>query len=621
MPAAYLTNAQIGSVPQGSLPNWLRSAPRLGYPNELSRRDCATMKENHFMSNPSTLDRDRAADPESPTPNEPNESFGDILTQYEQSHSHRPEQGQKGLEGTVIAITGESVYLDIGYKTEGIIPLAEFQAAGDTVKAGDKISVSSKGRNPEGYYDLSRIRVERPKDWSSLEKAFADKVAIAGTVTAVVKGGVSVDVGMRAFMPASRSGARDVAEMEKLIGQEIRCRIIKLDIADEDIVVDRRAILEDEERANKEKRYTEVKEGETVHGAVRSLTDYGAFIDIGGVDALLHVADISWGRVNKPADVLAVGQEIDAKVLKVDPAKHRISLGMKQLQPHPWDLVSEKYKVGDRVNGTVTRVAEFGAFVELDKGIEGLIHLSEMSWSKKVHKPSDVVNPNDRVEVVILGVNQADRRISLGLKQALGDPWADVARRFPVGGVVEGPVTSLQKFGAFVQIAEGVEGMIHIGDISADKDKRLNHPQEAIKMGQIVKAQVLEVDTEKRRLRLGMKQLVPTSLDEYIAEHKQGDVVTGRATDVSAGRAKVELGEGVNATCRLMSDAPGKQENTNASKADLSSLSSMLEARWKGGEGGGAGGAKSEPVRSGQVRSFRIVKLDPAIKKIELELV
>jgi small subunit ribosomal protein S1 len=575
------------------------------------------MKENHFMSNPSILDRDRATDPESPTPNE---SFGEILTQYEQSHSHRPEQGQKGLEGTVIAITGESVFLDIGYKTEGIIPLAEFQAAGDPVKAGDKFPVTSKGRDPEGYYSLSRIRVERPKDWSSLETAFADKVAIAGTVTAVVKGGVSVDVGMRAFMPASRSGARDVAEMEKLIGQEIRCRIIKLDIADEDVVVDRRAVLEDEERATKEKRYTEVKEGEIVHGTIRSLTDYGAFIDIGGVDALLHVADISWGRVDKPADVLTIGQEVDAKVLKVDPAKRRISLGMKQLQPHPWDLVSEKFKVGERVNGTVTRVAEFGAFVELEKGIEGLIHLSEMSWSKKVRKPTDVVQPNDRVEVVVLGVNQADRRISLGLKQALGDPWADIAQKFPVGWVVEGPVTSLQKFGAFVQIAEGVEGMIHIGDISADKDKRLNHPQEAIKMGQIVKAQVLEVDTEKRRLRLGMKQLVPTSLDEYIAEHNEGDVVTGRTMDVSGSRAKVELGEGVNATCRLSSEAAGKEEKASASKVDLSSLSSMLEARWKGGEGG-AGGAKSEPVRSGQVRSFRIARLDPAAKKIELELV
>jgi small subunit ribosomal protein S1 len=241
------------------------------------------------------------------------------------------------------------VFLDIGYKTEGIIPLAEFQAAGESLKAGDKMPVSIKGRDPEGYYELSRIKVERPKDWSALEKAFADKAAIAGVVSAVVKGGVSVDVGVRAFMPASRSGARDAAEMEKLVGQEIRCRIIKLDVADEDVVVDRRAVLEEEERANKDKRYTEVKEGETVHGTVRSLTDYGAFVDIGGVDALLHVADISWGRVNKPADVLKVGDKVEARILKVDPAKKRISLGLKQLQPHPWDLVAEKYKVGERV--------------------------------------------------------------------------------------------------------------------------------------------------------------------------------------------------------------------------------------------------------------------------------
>ena len=562
------------------------------------------------------LDQDRATGPESPTTNEPDESFGDILSQYEQTHSHRIEEGKKGLEGTVIAITGESVFLDIGYKTEGIIPLAEFQAAGDSVKAGDKMPVSIKGRDPEGYYELSRLKVERPKDWSSLEKAFADKAAIAGVVTAVVKGGFSVDVGVRAFMPASRSGARDAAEMEKLIGQEIRCRIIKLDVADEDVVVDRRAVLEEEERASKENRYTEVKEGETVQGTVRSLTDYGAFVDIGGVDALLHVADISWGRVNKPGDALTVNQKIEAKVLKVDPAKRRISLGMKQLQPHPWDLASEKYKTGNRVNGTVTRVADFGAFVELEKGIEGLIHLSEMSWSKKVRKPSDVVKPGDRVDVVILGVNQADRRISLGLKQALGDPWADVAQKISAGAVVEGPVTSIQKFGAFVQIAEGVEGMIHVGDISADK--RLNHPQEVLKVGQVVKAQVLEVDIEKRRLRLGMKQLIPTSLDEYIAEHKEGDLVTGRMTDVSAGRAKVELGEGVNATCRLTAEGPRDEDKQAEPKVNLSSLTSMLEAKWKGGQGGGDG--KAEPVRSGQIRSFRITRLDPAAKKIELEL-
>jgi small subunit ribosomal protein S1 len=569
------------------------------------------------MSNPSMLDQDRPADPKSTTTNEPNESFGDILSQYEQSHTHRiREEGKKGLEGTVVAITGESVFLDIGYKTEGTLPVAEFQATGDTVKVGDKMPVSIKGRDPEGYYELSRIRVERPKDWSALEKTFADKAPIAGTITAVVKGGVSVDIGVRAFMPASRSGARDAAEMEKLIGQEIRCRIIKLDVADEDVVVDRRALLEEEERASKDKRYTEVKEGETVQGTIRSLTDYGAFVDIGGVDALLHVADISWGRVNKPADVLKVGDKVDAKILKVDPGKKRISLGLKQLQPHPWDLVADKYKVGERVNGTVTRITDFGAFVELEKGIEGLVHLSEMSWSKKVRKPSDVVNAGETVEVVVLGVNAPDRRISLGLKQALGDPWAEAATKFAKDSIVEGPVTSIQKFGAFVQLAEGVEGMVHVGDVSAEK--RINHPQDVLRVGQVVKAQVLEIDVDKRRIRLGMKQLIPTSLDEYIAEHKEGDVVTGRMTDVSGNRAKVELGEGVHATCRLAPEAP-KEEAKGPESVDLSSLTSMLQARWKGGQGGG--GAKGEGPRSGQIRSFRISKLDATTKKIELELV
>ncbi|MGA2723007.1 MAG: S1 RNA-binding domain-containing protein [Bryobacteraceae bacterium] len=596
------------------------------------------------MSNPSTLDEDRPIGPGSEAATEPAESFGDILSQYEQSHSHRIEEGKRGLEGTVIAVTGESVYLDIGFKTEGIIALADFQSAGETVKAGDKIPVSIKGRDPEGYYELSRTKVERPKDWTSLEKAFAGKTPIAGVVTAVVKGGLSVDVGVRAFMPASRSGARDAAEMEKLVGQEISCRIIKLEVADEDVVVDRRAVLEEEERASKDRRYSEIKEGETVQGVVRSLADYGAFVDVGGVDALLHVADISWGRVNKPADALAVGQQIEAKVLKVDAAKRRIALGMKQLLPHPWDLASEKYKTGERVTGAVTRVTDFGAFVELEKGIEGLIHLSEMSWSKKARKPADVVKPGEQVEVMVLGVNQADRRIALGLKQALGDPWAEAPQKFPVGAVVEAPVTSLTKFGAFVQLAEGVEGMIHIGDISAEPskgrqggsgaaaprqrpmerpeasnaEKRINHPQDVLKVGQVVRAQVLEVDTERRRLRLGMKQLVPTSVDEYIAEHKEGGVVTGRMTEVGSGLARVELGEGIHAVCKLSAQTLEKEERPADPRTDISSLTSMLEAKWKGGQATGA--PRREPVRAGQIRSFRIIKLDVAGKRIELEL-
>jgi small subunit ribosomal protein S1 len=566
------------------------------------------------MSNPSI--------PESnPTP-EPNESFDELFSQYEKEkkRSRNTGEGAQGLQGTVITVTSDSVILDIGYKTEGVLPLTAFQGPGGEVKLGDKLPVSIKGRNAEGYYELSRGRISRPKDWSSLEKAFADKTTIQGTVTGVIKGGLSVDVGVRAFLPASRSGTRDAAEMEKLVGQDIRCRITKLDVTDEDVVVDRRAVAEEEVRATRERRFAELGEGATLHGTVRSLTDYGAFIDIGEVDALLHVSDISWGRVNSPADVLSVGQEIDVQVLKItgDPAKRRISVGMKQLQPHPWDSGAEKYKTGERVRGAVTRVADFGAFVELEPGIEGLIHVSEMSWVKKVRKPSDLVKPGETVEAVILSVNIAERRIGLGLKQALGDPWTEAQQKFPVGSVVEGPVTSLMKFGAFVQLSEGIEGMIHIGDISPDK--RLNHPQEALRMGQQVKAQVLEVDTEKRRVRLGIKQMAPSILDEYLAEHKTGDVVTGRMIEVSGGVARVELGEGVHATCRMAAASPAKEEPKAAqgtAKADLSSLSSMLQARWKGA--GGSSASTAQTVRAGEIRSFRIAKLDPEAKKIELE--
>jgi small subunit ribosomal protein S1 len=552
------------------------------------------------------------------------ESFEDIFSQYEKSHSRKKGDAGKQLEATVIAVSAESVFFDIGFKTEGIMPLASFQGASEAVKPGDKMAVSVKGRDPEGYYELSRQRIAQPTDWSSLEQAFAEKATIVGTVTGVIKGGFSVDVGVRAFMPASRSGVREASEMEKLVGQEIRCRIIKLDATEEDVVVDRRALAEEEERGVKERRYSEIREGETVRGTVRSLTDYGAFVDLGGVDGLLHVGEIAWSRVNKPADVLSLGQQIEARVLKVDSEKRRISLGMKQLQKDPWNSAVEKYKLGERARGSVTRVLEFGAFVELEPGIEGLIHVSEMSWAKKVRIASDVVKPGETVEVVILGLNPAEHRIALGLKQALGDPWANVAQSFAVGSVIEGPVTSLTKFGAFVQLAEGIEGMIHVSDISAEK--RIEYPQDVLKVGQLVKAQVLAVDTAKRILRLGMKQLVPTSVDEYIAEHKEGDVVTGRMGEVSGANARVELGDGINATCRIAANPVERAAEAStqvdaklsASKPDLSSLSSKLTARWKGGPA--AFESKPEAVRTGQIRKFRITKLDAAAKKIDLEL-
>jgi small subunit ribosomal protein S1 len=328
------------------------------------------------------------------------------------------------------------------------------------------------------------------------------------------------------------------------------------------------------------------------------------------------VSDISLSRVKNPADVLSVGQEIEARVLRIDRDKQRISLGLKQLQPEPWDNAADKYKTGERVRGTVSRIMDFGAFVELEPGVEGLVHISEMSWVKRVQKPTDIVQPGESVEAVILAVNPAERRISLGLKQALGDPWADIGKRFAAGSVVEGPVTSITKFGAFVQAAEGVEGMIHVSEISAEK--RINHPQDVLKVGQQVRAQVLSIDSERRLMRLSMKQLVPTSLDEYIAEHRAGDMVTGRVIDTE-GQVRVELGEGIQAVCRSTQPAAtaGVAAEESAGKADMSSLGAMLQARWKGSTASAA--PKHEPLHAGQVRSFRIAKLDAETKSIEVE--
>jgi small subunit ribosomal protein S1 len=573
-------------------------------------------------SNPVTANDPRSASQpnqeagdSSPVESLPGESFKDLLSQFERSKPRKTEVPGKGREGTVVAVTVDSVLVDIGYKTEGILLLAEFERLGKTVKAGDKLQVSIKGRDPEGYYELSLGKIERPTDWASLQKAFAEKSTIVGTVTGVIKGGLSVDVGVRAFMPASRSGVRDAAEMEKLVEQEIRCRITKIDEAEEDLVVDRRVILEEEESAAKDRRYSQVQEGAVLHGTVRSLTDYGAFVDIGDVDALLHISDISRSRVNKPADVLSVGQEIEVKVLKIDPEKRRISVGMKQLEPDPWDSVAAKYQPGERTRGTVSRLMDFGAFVELEPGIEGLIHISEMSWGKKVRTPGDVVKQGETVDAVILGVSPGERRISLGLKQALGNPWADAGQKFAVGSVVEGPIVSITKFGAFVQVTEGIEGMIHVSDISAEK--RIGHPSDVLKVGQTVKAQVLELDTEKRRLKLGIKQLVPTSIDEYLAERGEGQIVSGRVMEVSGDQVRVELGDGIQGTCRIVARVAPESKPTGGG-ADLASLSSMLNAKWKGGSS--ASETKPEAVRTGQIRSFRISRLDLAAKKIELEL-
>jgi small subunit ribosomal protein S1 len=549
-------------------------------------------------------------------------SFGDILSEFEQSH--HGGRNNEGLEGTVVSISPESVFVDIGRKVDGVVPVEQFRdAAGAlTIRVGDKMRVSITGRDEGGCYTLSTIKVERPKDWSALEKAFAEKRTIGGVVTEFVKGGLRVDVGMPAFLPASRSGTKDQTELEKLVGQEIQCRIIKLDTADEDVVVDRRVVLEEQEARAREEKFQQLQEGAVLRGTVRSITDFGAFVDLGGVDGLLHVGDMAWHRVGKPSDVVTAGESIEVKVLKINPEGKRISLGLKQLTPDPWTTAAERFHTGDRVQGKVSRLADFGAFVELLPGVDGLIHVSEMSWAKKVKKPSDLLKTGEMVEAVVLGVNAGERRIALGLKQALGDPWEDAVKKYSVGAIAEGAITSLTNFGCFMDLGGGVDGMIHISDIT--REKRLNHPREALSAGQTVRAVVLEVDHERRRIKLGIKQLEPTSADEYIAEHQVGESVTGRIAEASKGRAKVELGEGVFAECRMPEDsgngskAGSSAPEPAAAKADISSLTAMLSARWK--QGPTVAAAQAEAPRAGQVRTFRILKLDRENKKIEVEL-
>ena len=553
-----------------------------------------------------------------PIAEEPVEDFAEMLKAFEKSHSHKSEPGQKQLQGVVVSLSADQVFLDIGYKTEGVLPRSAFDDNAAAVKPGDSFPVSVTGRNEEHYYELSRFKVAQPRDWSALETAFADKTAVVGTVTEVVKGGLRVDVGVRAFMPASRSGTRDAAELEKLVGTEITCRITKLDVQDEDVVVDRRVVLEEQARGVAEDRRAAMKEGDTVTGTVRSLTPYGAFVDLGGIDGLLHISDMAHTRVAKAEDVVTVGQEVQVRILKIDPETKKLSLGLKQLQPEPWATVPERFQAGQRISGTVTRLQDFGAFVEIEPGVEGLIHISEMSWGKKVRHPSDVVKQGDRVDAVILGIKPEEKRISLGLKHAMADPWSDVRVKFPEGSEIEGPVTKIMNFGAFVQLTDGVEGLVHVSEIVADR--RINPPSDVLRAGQVVKALVLAIDADKRQIKLSMKQLIPTSIDEYIAEHKAGDKVSGRVMELGAGTAVVELGEGIRAQCRVKASAaqaPAAEQKT-AAKADLSSLTSLLSARWKGNAPAAA--AQPEPLAEGQIRSFKIVALNAEAKKIEVEL-
>jgi small subunit ribosomal protein S1 len=548
-------------------------------------------------------------------------SFADILNEFENTNRVAPAVKSKGKSkrpsspshrGTVVGVSTDFVLIDYGAKSEGMIPVADLRDRDGqlAVKLGDSFDVSIVSFDNEGMATLSRTTGPRPRDWDGLTRAYENKDIVAGRVTGTVRGGFTVDVGTRAFLPSSRSGIRDAAEMEKLVGQEIRCRIIKLDVDDEDVVVDRRTVMEEEASMVRQTTLATLKEGETVRGTVRSLAPYGAFIDIGGVDGLLHISDISWSRTTDPASELAVGDVLDLKVLKLDKQAGKISLGLKQMSADPWVEAVAKLNPGDRVTGEVTRLTDFGAFVEILPGVEGLIHISEMSWTKRIHRPSDVLKIGERVEASVLKVDSAGSRLSLGLKQVLGNPWTTIKERYPEGKVVEGKITRLAKFGAFAEVEEGIEGMIHVSDLT--NEKRIEHPSEVLKVGQTVRTIVLSADSETKRLKLGMKQLEATSADKFALEAAIGDRVSGRVVRVRGNTVTVQLGEGVEGLCIVEEAVP-----VSSSPVTGGSLAAQLAAAWKSGvKPAAASGA--EPYLEGQVRSFTIKAMDPAAKKIDL---
>jgi small subunit ribosomal protein S1 len=450
------------------------------------------------------------------------------------------------VKGTVLKVTPSEVVVDVGYKSEGLVSVEEFldENGQVTVQPGDIVDVLlERTEDREGYVVLSREKAEKMKIWDEVERAYTDHKVVIGRVIERIKGGLAVDIGVRAFLPGSQIDVRPVRNLDALKGQELRMRVIKVNKKRGNIVLSRKVLLEEENTEKKKHTLDALAEGKVLRGVVKNLTDYGAFIDLGGIDGLLHVTDMSWGRVSHPSELFKVNDEIDVIVLKYDAATERVSLGHKQLMTDPWADVTERYPAGARVHGKVVSLTDYGAFVELEPGVEGLVHVSEMSWSKRVKHPSKILNVGDGIEAMVLGVDPTARRISLGLKQVEANPWLELTDKYPVGSTITGKVRNLTEFGAFVEVEEGIDGLIHISDMSWSK--RLKHPSEVLKKGDTVTAMVLNIDAENQRLSLGLKQLQTDVWDEFFSHNKVGDVIEGKVVRLTNFGAFVELVEGI----------------------------------------------------------------------------
>jgi small subunit ribosomal protein S1 len=518
-------------------------------------------------------------------------------TDYEQliddySHFAPPHDGEL-LQGRVVKLHEKDVIVDFGYKSEGLVPIEQFAQPDGTVQVqvGDVIDVmvDRQGEQPEGYILLSHQKASRLRSWDNLEKAHRDGLVVSGRVTGRIKGGLSVDVGVPAFMPGSQIDVRPIHNLDSFLDQDIPVKIVKLNRRRGNVVVSRKLAVEEEQQSRKSAALQVLAEGAVVTGVVKNLTEYGAFIDLGGVDGLLHVSDMSYGRVNHPSEIVSAGDEITVRVLKFDREKERISLGLKQMIPDPWESIQERYPGGSKVIGRVVSVTDYGAFVELEPGVEGLIHISEMTWSRRMKHPSKVVKVGDQVESVVLDVKPRERRVSLGIKQLEPDPWTTVADRYAIGSVVEGRVRKLTDFGAFIEIEEGIDGLVHISDLSWTK--RVKHPSEVVKKGQLVQAVILNIDAPNRRLSLGVKQLQPDAWESFFRAHQLGDVVRGRVCRACNFGVFVELAPGVEGLCHR-SEIPAASDR----KHDEPSL----------------------PI--GEEMDFKVVKLNEAEKKIGLSI-
>jgi len=527
------------------------------------------------------------------------EEMSKLIDQYSEPQEAAATQNEI-IEVKVVAYTEQGVVVDLGGKTEGLIPAAEFtETEVPRPDPNATIEVQRTGETKDNFVIVSYQKVLRRRTWEKIDAQFKAKETITAKVVDRIKGGLVVDIGVRAFLPGSQYDLRPTQNLDGLLGQEVQVRVTKLNRRRGNVVVSRRALLEEELHAKRAELMEKLSEGQVVHGTVKNVTEYGAFVDLGGIDGLLHLTDLSWGRVRHPSDVVKPEQELDVIILKFDKEKQRVSLGLKQLAKDPWVDAAERYPAGGKYKGKVVGVVDYGAFVELEQGIEGLVHVTEMSWSKKPTHPSKVVKVGEEVDVVVLDIKPSDRRVSLGMKQAQPDPWLLVAEKYPVGTVVTGKVRNIAEFGAFVEIEEGFDGLVHVGDVSWTG--RVKNPHEVFKKGEPVTAKVLRIDPENRRVSLGIKQ-VNDIWGDWFKQHRVGDIVRGKVSRIATFGAFVEFGENIEGLCH----------NTE------------IEDRRRRDEGPGSfrpttGPLKSAgPLEPGKEYDFKIIKISPETRRIGL---